>query len=178
MLVEPKYLAFRFGDMVIIHPNRSSSNVPWLDSEGLKWMEHGNGEFQPFPIRQVLGVSHPIDIYPTFRWNVWRALIPLSLRCSMYSGQIIIFHQPRFPWNKGISLTKPPFGVRSCEVAIVWPDVWHSPQVSCREYSLHGAFWDYIGALSRGPPSFDAAVVDDYEGKEFFAHFNLGYRKK
>ena len=27
------------------------------------------------------------------------------------SGQIIIFHQPRFPWNKGISLAKPPFGV-------------------------------------------------------------------
>ena len=27
-----------------------------------------------------------------------------------------------FPWNKGISLTKPPFGVRSCEVAIGWPD--------------------------------------------------------
>ena len=38
------------------------------------------------------------------------------------SGQIIIFHQPRFPWNKGISLAKPPFGVRSCEVAIIWPD--------------------------------------------------------
>ena len=38
------------------------------------------------------------------------------------SGQIIIFHQPRFPWNKGISLTKPPFGVRSCEVAIIWLD--------------------------------------------------------
>ena len=40
---------------------------------------------------------------------------------SNLSGQIIIFHQPKFPWNKGISLTKPPFGVRSCEVAIIWP---------------------------------------------------------
>ena len=39
-------------------------------------------------------------------------------------GQIIIFHQPRFPWNKGTSLTKPPFGVRSCEVAIIWPDIY------------------------------------------------------
>ena len=39
------------------------------------------------------------------------------------SGQIIIFHQPRFNWNKGISLTKPQFGVRSCEVAIIWPDL-------------------------------------------------------
>ncbi len=36
----------------------------------------------------------------------------------------IIFHQPRFPWNKGISL---PIcyllGARSCEVAIIWPDI-------------------------------------------------------
>ena len=29
---------------------------------------------------------------------------------------------PRFPWNKGISLSQLPFGVRSCEVAIIWPD--------------------------------------------------------
>ena len=43
------------------------------------------------------------------------------LHPNFISGQIIIFHQPRFPWNKGISLTKPPFGVRSCEVAIIWP---------------------------------------------------------
>ena len=38
------------------------------------------------------------------------------------SGQIIIFHQPRFPWNKWISPTTPLFGVRSCEVAIIWPE--------------------------------------------------------
>ena len=42
---------------------------------------------------------------------------------SLIPGQIIIFHQPRFPWIKGISLTKPPFGVRSCEVAIIWPEL-------------------------------------------------------
>ena len=29
-----------------------------------------------------------------------------------------------FPWNTGISVTKPPFGVRSCEVAIIWPDIY------------------------------------------------------
>ena len=34
------------------------------------------------------------------------------------SGQIKIVHQPGFSRNKGISLTKPPFGEnRSCEVA-------------------------------------------------------------
>ncbi len=45
---------------------------------------------------------------------------------------MIIFHQPRFPWNKGMYLTKPPFRVRSCEVAIVWPDnisVQYLPQI-------------------------------------------------
>ena len=36
-----------------------------------------------------------------------------------------IFHQPSFPWNKKVSLTKPQFGVRSCEVAIVWPYFWY-----------------------------------------------------
>ena len=39
------------------------------------------------------------------------------------SGQIVIFHQPRFPWNrKNNSLTKPRFGVRLCGVAIIWPE--------------------------------------------------------
>ena len=40
------------------------------------------------------------------------------------SGQMIIFHQPTFPWNKGISLFQLHFAVRSCEVAIIWPDGW------------------------------------------------------
>ena len=40
-------------------------------------------------------------------------------------GQIMIFHQPRFPWNKGISLPQLPFGVRSCEVAVIWPP-WYT----------------------------------------------------
>ncbi len=32
---------------------------------------------------------------------------------------------PRFPWNKGISLTNQPFGGnRSCEVAIICPERW------------------------------------------------------
>ncbi len=53
--------------------------------------------------------------------------VRLQANGSLYilSGQIIIFHQPRFPWNKGISLTKLPFKVRSCEVAIIWVDIIH-----------------------------------------------------
>ena len=46
-------------------------------------------------------------------------------KSTNHSGQIIIFHQPRFPWNKEISLNKPPFGVRSGEVAIIWPAKWN-----------------------------------------------------
>ena len=59
--------------------------------------------------------SHVYMIYDI--WYIYILYIHIS-------GQIIIFHQPRFPWNKGISLTKPPFGVRSCEVAIIWPDIY------------------------------------------------------
>ncbi len=36
----------------------------------------------------------------------------------------MIIHQPRFPLNKGISLPQLPFEVRSCEVAIIWPDAY------------------------------------------------------
>ena len=54
------------------------------------------------------------------------------LGCIMYncitvyyvSEQIMIIHQPGKPWNKGTSPTKLPFGVRSCEVAIISPDVY------------------------------------------------------
>ena len=66
----------------------------------------------------------PALVPPCLDSNAW----PVSLMDfqgeESKSGQIIIFHQPRFPWNKGISLTKPLFGVRSCEVAIIWPDWW------------------------------------------------------
>ena len=41
------------------------------------------------------------------------------------SGQFSYFHQPRFPWYKGISLPQLPFwGPRSCEVAIIWPEAF------------------------------------------------------
>ena len=71
---------------------------------------------------------------------------PLEPKTFNRSGQIIIFHQPRFPWNKGISLTKAPFGVRSCEVAIIWRigEDW-------RFWSLkdHGRYTSGRGALVR-----------------------------
>ena len=51
-------------------------------------------------------------------WSALRVRKPISFPTK--SGQNTIFHQPRFSWNKGISLTKPPFGVISCEVAIIW----------------------------------------------------------
>ena len=60
------------------------------------------------------------------------------------SGQIIIiFHPPRFPWDKGISLTEPPFGVRLCEVAIIWPDIWpgHSAGDLLRDGENKWPFW-------------------------------------
>ena len=45
-------------------------------------------------------------------------------RCCNVSGQMIIFHQPRLSICWGGSPTTLLFGVRSCEVAIIWVDVW------------------------------------------------------
>ena len=50
----------------------------------------------------------------------------------------MIFRQPRFPWKKDISLTKPPFGVRPCEVAIIWPNEYHLVfRTLCEPYLCH-----------------------------------------
>ncbi len=44
---------------------------------------------------------------------------------KILSDQNIIFHQPRFPWNKGSHFPSSAtfWGPRSCEVAIIWPNV-------------------------------------------------------
>ena len=78
--------------------------------------------------KEISILQSSIDLSMPFKKkpNIFQStLLPFVFMgiCSIYnSGQIIIFHQPRFLWNKGISFTKPPFGVRSCEVPIIWPD--------------------------------------------------------
>ena len=64
------------------------------------------------------------DLPLVVSWN-W----PADFHIAMFNAFIYVWpnyniHQPRFNWNKGISRTKPPFGVRSCEVAIIWPDTY------------------------------------------------------
>ena len=54
---------------------------------------------------------------------------------------------PRFPWNKGISLTKPPFGVRSCEVAIIWPDIYNLSINLPVDLRLRKQYWTYYSFL-------------------------------
>ena len=78
----------------------------------------------------VRGNNEKVETWELFHWKKWskrirswaKNAVPAKVR-TQHSGQIIIFHQPLFSWNKGISLTKPPFGEnRSCEVAIIWPE--------------------------------------------------------
>ena len=64
----------------------------------------------------------------------------LELSYINNSGQIIIIYQPRFPWNKGISLAKPPFGVRSCEVAIIWPEQFQGRLVFFVVFDFQGNY--------------------------------------
>ena len=88
-----------------------------------------------FPSIAFHGNSHSQWVQEVHRVSICFSKIRVSIFAKHISGQIIIFHQPWFSWNKGISLTKPPFGVRSCEVAIIWPDIWskkqqHLPQIA------------------------------------------------
>ena len=77
--------------------------------------------FGGYALAKEIAHSHPCGRFqwmcPFFVEWVWNQIHYLS-------GQIIIFHQPRFPWNKGFSLPQLPFRVRSFEVAIIWPDLY------------------------------------------------------
>ena len=71
------------------------------------------------------------NLFP-FRFLPTKTLSALTAATPASASHRMIFHQPRFPWNKAIFLTKPPFGVRACEVAIIWPDKWLITMVSFR----------------------------------------------
>ena len=62
----------------------------------------------------------------------------LTNKSAVQPSQVIGFltQIPRFPWNNGISLSQLPFGVRSCEVAIIWPDL-HALTGSLRSMNSH-----------------------------------------
>ena len=95
-------------------------------------------------------------------------------------GFMIIFQQPRSPWNKGISFSQLLFGVRLCEVAIIWPDVfnphaqsWHFRNTAAasawlNRYSIHGRTAVATSDTSRKASScgrvFDVDRLDVVEG--------------
>ena len=64
-----------------------------------------------------------IQVHSPFHWKVQGFL---GLNKSKISGQIIIIHQPPLPRNsRGFPFQNATFlGFRSCEVAIIWPDIW------------------------------------------------------
>ncbi len=88
---------------------------------------------RPGDKKNILAVCKKVFTVVRHRLKICECLVPKGKGdpkiVSLKSGQIIIVHQPRFPWNKGISLTKPPFGGnRSCgnrfpSLAIFWGEV-------------------------------------------------------
>lgn len=64
----------------------------------------------------------------------------------------MIFHKPRLPWNTRIYCTKPPFKVRSCEVAIIWPGLYISTTLQETNRHSHGKSTMLDGIY----PDFDA----------------------
>ena len=76
------------------------------------------------------------------------------------SGQMILFHQPRFPWNKGISISQLPFSVRSCEVAIIWPDIYI--------YMIAGSIMGYYKNCPTSGDQYPGYNRDDPSGSPFW----------
>ena len=91
----------------------------------LEASESGRVQLNAMPSRQRFACSHWNDFHLQCHSCILLSLwlpCPVSLvakefppnrimiKISHRSGQIIIFHQPRFPWNKGISLPQLPFG--------------------------------------------------------------------
>ena len=76
-----------------------------------------------------LGMTPPV--WPTFLWfqtiHLWTEV---NLK-KHTSGQIKIFHQPRFPWNKGMGGTLPICSILAGQLSrvfgrnIIWPDTWN-----------------------------------------------------
>ena len=97
---------------------------------------------------------------------IYRSYNPIY-PCGISSGQIVmfhqprsalrlpgnycvrIFHQPRFPWNKGISLSQLHFGVRSCEVAIMNGTLPTDPYISCNRAARYSGFFGVCGPWVR-----------------------------
>ena len=77
---------------------------------------------------------------------IWTTLTP----CRVLSSQIIIFHQPGFSWNKGISFLSYLFGVRSCEVAIIWPDFYLFQMVGAKSWEWQVT--SCLGSIERSRP--------------------------
>ena len=77
----------------------------------------------------VEGTVVEIPLFTTGFIHVrWCRISEPSTVCHVFWPNGIILHQPRFPWNKGMSLLKPPFGVKnSCEVATIWPEMCGYP---------------------------------------------------
>ncbi len=97
-----------------------------------------------------------------------------------WSGQIIIFHQPGISWNKGSSLTKPPFGVRSCEVAIIWPE-WYlvyepivNPEMLDRPHWVFKSFefyrdrWFFSSSAVENIWKSAAMLLNSFQHRRFF----------
>ena len=106
-----------------IRPNSNCLKQLTVCLFGSRWVVHGKWPSEYFIEydRRIRAGQRTMELKSLSLGN--RKIIEsLTLKCRLVkSCQIIAFHQPGYPWNKGISLTKPRFGVRSCEVAIIWP---------------------------------------------------------
>ena len=92
----------------------------------------------------------------TLKPRDWFFLVTFTRKLVYIWPNGIIFHQPRFPERRGFPLLKPPFGVRSCEVAIIWQDinVVHNIYIYCFHSFWGSGVLDHRTSLECDPMEF------------------------
>ncbi len=139
-----KITGFSIKNTQDVHLNVLAANMPQIGADG-GWL----GETLMIA-SQIDHVSHLGDVWKIIidskiviqkcrllgdMWSFPQGVLASeNIRNLLYSGQIIIFHQPRFPWNKGISLTNPPFRGPGRVRSLLY--VFGSARIPCRPSCL------------------------------------------
>ena len=126
---------FRCGRDVVTGMLLSRNSLQSCSSVGRPVRENGNSASRGHARTSAENIHN---------WYYWFDVEMCTHTNAFQSGHILILHQPRFFWNKGISLPQLSFQVRSCEVAIIWPcriNIIYSSIETIHQYMLSRKRW-------------------------------------
>lgn len=124
--MHPPRLIFHRGFLQVSRATKSQSSYARSTLKCQRFIEihHCSGDLYHLKIL-TYGLNAPMGRKDTTRSLVLSNRgLTAEFPNKIMSGQKIIFHQPRFFWNKGISLPELPFRVRSWQVPTICQIIW------------------------------------------------------